>query len=285
MLRHVFIGAAAMFAVADAAQATLEISTTGRALISNVRVVGQPLTAVGPVAPVSGRTSPGYTLNNSLASFATSVGLGNNGGITATLSFDTGAIATAASANGTTPANTTSGNASADVNALAINLFTSAGGPPTSILSLTADRVQSLTSGNRSGGITSLGGQSVFDNLALSINGMSVFTTASNVQVAPNFVVYNVNGLRVTLNQQFASNFDNTRVLITNAIGISFTNYLLEGRSLSGTITVGQSVAEFVGAASDPIPEPAAWAQLLAGFTLAGSAARRQRHVRGHIRA
>lgn len=285
MFRHVFIGAAAMFAAADAAQATLEISTTGRALISNVRVVGQPLTAVGPVAPVSGRTSPGYTLANSLASFATSVGLGNNGVITAALALNSGALSTAASANGTIPANTTSGSASADLNNLDIGLTTSLLGVSTSILSLTADRVQSLTSGNRSGGITSLSGQSVFDNLALNIGGIPVFTTASNVQVAPNFVVYNLNGLRVTLNQQFASNFDNTRVLITNAIGISFANYLLDGRSLSGTITVGQSVAEFVGAASDPIPEPAAWAQLLAGFALAGSAARRQRHVRGHIRA
>lgn len=282
MFRHVFIGAAAVIGLAQAAQATLEISTTGRALISNVRVVGQPATIVGPVAPISGRTSPGYTLTNSLANFATNVGLGNNGGITATLSLNSGAIATAASANGTTPANTTSGNASADVNALAINLFTSNGGPTTSILSLTADRVQSFTSGTRAQ-VTTITGQSIFDNLALSINGTSVFTTASNAQVAPNFVAYSQNGLRVTLNQQFASQFDNTRVLITNAIGISFTNYLLDGRTISGTITAGQSLAEFVGAGTDPVPEPTAWLQMLAGFALAGSIARRQRPH--HIRA
>jgi hypothetical protein len=280
MLKHVLLSAAASFALASAAQATLEISTTGRAFTSNVRVVGTSATIVGPVAPITGRTAPGYTLSNSLASFVTNVGLGNQQGVTATLSLGSGAIATAASANGTTPADTTNGSASADVNALAISLFTSTGGPPTSILNLTADRVQSLTSGNRTAQATILTGQSVFNNLALSINGNNVFSLASNAQVAANFVVYNQNGLRVILNQQFASDYDSTRVLITNAIGINFTNHLLDGRSLSGNIVVGQSLGEFVGAASDPVPEPATWVQLMAGFALAGSVARRRPRIR-----
>lgn len=280
MFRPILIAAAASVALASAAQATLEISTTGRAFISNVRVVGTSATIVGPVAPITGRTAPGYTLSNSLASFATSVGLGNQQGVTATLDLGSGAIATAASANGTTPADTTAGSASADMNALAISLFTSTGGPPNSILNLTADRVQSFTSGNRNAQGTIITGQSLFTNLAFSINGTSVFSLGSNAQVATNFVAYNQNGLRVTLNQQFGSNFDTSRVLITNAIGISLTNYLLDGRSLSGTITVGQSLAEFVGAAGDPVPEPAAWTQMLAGFALAGVAARRRPRIR-----
>lgn len=280
MFSHVRIAAAAAIGLASSAQATLEISTTGRALTSNVRVVGTTATVVGPVAPISGRTSPGYTLNNSLASFATSVALGNQQGITATLDLGSGAIATAASANGTTPANTTAGSASADLNALAISLFTSNGGPPTSILNLTADRVQSLTNGSKPGQVTTLTGQSIFDNLALSINGTSVFTLGNNAQVAANFVAYNQNGLRVTLNQQFGSSFDNTRVLITNAVGVSFTNYLLDGRSLSGTVTIGQTLAEFVDTVGDPVPEPATWAQMLAGFALAGTAARHRRRAR-----
>jgi len=248
--------------------------------VSNVRVVGQPLTLIGPVAPVSGRTSPSYSLNNSAASLAATVGLGSNGGVTATLDLGSSGIATAASANGTTPIDTSSGSASATLNNLAINLLTSSGGPTTSILSLTAGQVQSVTTVDKLGGTTSLVGGSLFSNLALSVSGSSVFSLGSNAQVAPNFVAFNQNGLKVTLNQQFASDFDSTRVLITNAIGISFSNYLLDGRSLSGTITVGQSLAEFMDSSGDPVPEPTRWAQMLTGFGFAGAAARRRRALR-----
>lgn len=276
MFRQVIIGAAAAFGLAGAAQATLEISTTARGLLSNVRVVGQPATVIGPVAPVTGRTSPGYALNNSAASLAAMVGLGNQNGVTARLTLGSGAIATAASANGTNPADTTTGSASAQVNDLEIGLATTFLGVSTPVLSLSADRVQSLTSGSKVGQITTLAGQSIFSGLNLALLGLPVLVLGSNAQVAPNFVAYDVGGLKVTLNQQFASNFDNTRVLITNAVGISFTNYLLDGRSLSGTVTIGQSLAEFVGNAGDPVPEPASWAQLIAGFALVGFVQRRQ---------
>ncbi len=280
MFRQIIIGAAAVIGLASPAEATVEISSTARGLVSNVRVVGQPLTLIGPVAPVSGRTSPGYSLSNSAASLAASVGLGTVSGVTATLGLNSGAIATAASANGTTPLDTTSGSASTTVNALDIGLVTSLLGVPTSILSLTAGQVQSVTTVDKLGGTTSLAGGSLFSSLALSVNGSSVFSLGSNAQVAPNFVAYNLGGLKVTLNQQLASNFDNTRVLITNAIGISFSNYLLDGRSLSGTITVGQSLAEFMDSSGDPVPEPASWAQMLTGFGFAGAAARRRRALR-----
>ena len=273
MFKHLIIGAA-LLGSAGAAQATVEIATTARGLFSNVRAVGQPLTVVGPLASVSGRTSPGYALSNSLASLATSVGLGTVAGVTATLGLNSGAIATAADANGTTPANTTSGSASATVNNLDIGLVTTLLGIPTTVLSLTASQVQSVTSATLSGGLVSLTGQSSFTNLNLNVAGLPILSLGSNAQVAPNFVAYNLNGLTITLNQQSASLFDNTRVLITNAIGISFTNYLLDGRSLTGSITVGQSIAEFVGDA--PVPEPASWLQLLAGFGLTGLALRRR---------
>ena len=280
MYRQIIIGAAAVLGLASTAEATVEISTTARGLVSNVRVVGQPLTLIGPVAPIIGRTSPGYSLNNSDASLAASVGLGTVSGVTATLGLNSGAIATAASANGTTPLDTTSGSASATVNNLEIGLVTSLLGVPTSILSLTAGQVQSVSMVDKLGGTTFLAGGSLFSNLALSVNGSSVFSFGSNAQVAPNFVAFNQNGLKVTLNQQFASNFDNTRVLITNAIGISFTNYLLDGRSLSGSITVGQSLAELMDSSGDPVLEPASWAQMLAGLGFAGAAARHRRALR-----
>lgn len=280
MFRQIIIGTAALFGLASAAQATVEISTTARGLFSSVRVVGQSLTSVGPVAPVSGRTSPGYSLNNSAASLAASVGLGTVSGVTATLGLSSGAIASAASANGTTPLDTSSGSASATVNNLDIGLVTSLLGVPTSILSLTAGQVQSFTTVNKVGGVTTLSGQAILSNLNLSVLGAPILNLGSNAQVAPNFVAYDQGGLKVTLNQQFASNFDSTRVLITNAIGISFSNYLLDGRSLSGSITVGQSLAEFMDSSGDPVPEPASWAQMLAGFGLAGAAARRRRALR-----
>jgi hypothetical protein len=280
MFRQIIIGAAAVLGLASTAEATVEISTTARGLVSNVRVAGQPLTLIGPVAPISGRTSPGYSLNNSAASLAASVGLGTVSGVTATLGLNSGAMATAASANGTTPLDTSSGSASAVVNTLDIRLVTSLLGVPTSILSLTAGQVQSLTSVNKAGGFTTLSGQAILSSLNLSVRGTPFLTLGSNAQVAPNFVAYDLGDLKVTLNEQFASKFDNTRALITNAIGISFSNYLLDGRSLGGTITVGQSLAEFMDSSGDPVPEPASWAQMLTGFGFAGAAARRRRALR-----
>ena len=275
MFRQFIIGASAAIGLASTAQATVEISTTGRGLFSNVRVIGQPLTLVGPIANVSGRTAPGYSLNGGAPSLAASVGLGNNGGITATLGLNSGTIATTASANGTTPANTTSGSASAALDNLDIHLFTSSGGPTTSVLRLTAGQVQSLSSVSKAGAVLTQTGQSIFSTLNLGINGSTVFNLGSNAQVAANFVAYNQNGLKVTLNQQSASSYDNTRVLITNAIGISFTNYLLDGRSLTGNIIIGQSFSELVS--GDPVPEPTIWTQMIAGFALAGAASRRRR--------
>lgn len=275
--------AAAGLLSAGSAHATTEIATTARGLFSNVRVVGTSATLVGPLAQASGRTSPGYALNAALASSSNNVALGNTGGVSAALGLVTGAIATAASANGTTPANTTSGSASASVNDLAINLTTSLLGVPTSVLSLTAGQVQSLSSISTAGGIATINGSSQFSNLNLLVGGQSLFTLGSNQQVAPNFIAYSTDGLQVMLNQQFVSIFQNTRLIITNAIGISFTNYLLDGRRISGTVTVGQSAAEYVGNA--PVPEAATWAQMIAGFGLMGAAARRRRAARARAAA
>lgn len=275
MFRHLLIGAVAMFGLADAAIATVEIATTARGLFSNVRAVGQPLTVVGPIASVSGRTAPGYSLTGGVASLSAPVTLGTVSLVTAGLSLTNGVITTAASANGTTPADTSSGSASALVNNLGISLFTSVLGVQTPVLSLTAAQVQSQTSVNLVGQVATLAGQSSFTNLNLAVGGLPILSLGSNAQVAPNFVAYNQNGLTITLNQQSASLFDNTRVLITNAIGISFANYLLGGSTLNGTITVGQSIAEI--SADTPVPEPATWLQLLAGFVLVGTLARRQR--------
>jgi hypothetical protein len=184
MFRQIIIGTAAIFGLASTAEATVEISTTARGLFSSVRVVGQPFTSVGPIAPVSGRTAPGYSLNNSAASLAASVGLGTVSGVTATLGLTSGAIATATSANGTTPMDTTGGNASATVNNLDIGLVTSLLGVPTSILSLTAGQVQSFTTVNKVGGVTTLSGQAILSNLNLSVLGAPILNLGSNAQVA-----------------------------------------------------------------------------------------------------
>lgn len=267
--------AAACLLGAGSAHAAAEISTTARGLFSNVRVVGTTPTVIGPLAEATGRTSPGFALNAALASSSNGIALGNVGGVSAGLGLATGAIATSASANGTTPLNTSNGSAGATVNNLNIRLFTSTSGLPTTMLSLTAAQVGSLSNIGTAGGAVSLTGQSQFSNLDLAIAGLPILSLGSNAQVGSNFVAYDANGLQVVLNQQFFSVFQDTRLIITNAIGINFTNYLLDGRRLSGSVTVGQSVAEYMGNA--PVPEAATWAQMIAGFGLMGAAARRRR--------
>ncbi|MEI6485646.1 MAG: hypothetical protein WCO11_05200 [Sphingomonadales bacterium] len=256
------------------ARAANEIATTARGLFSNVRVAGAPATVVGPVNEVSGRTSPGYARSGGSPGFSQSVALGTVGGIGVSLNLNTGTIATAASANGTLPANTTLGSASASVDAVDLRLVS--GNGPTPLLRLTAGNIQSTATAQILGGVLSRIGQSQFTNLSLSIGGQTILSLGNAAQVAPNFLAYDAGGLQVVLNQQFFSDMSTTRMLINNAVGISFTNYLIDGRRLNGNLLIGQSMAEYVGSAA--VPEAATWAQLIAGFALTGSVARRQRH-------
>ncbi|WP_372914702.1 cistern family PEP-CTERM protein [Sandarakinorhabdus sp.] len=79
-------------------------------------------------------------------------------------------------------------------------------------------------------------------------------------------------------NQQFALSFAN------NITSVIFNNFIIRYQSISGSrfgnsgIGLGTNDGGF-DPGGDPVPEPASWAMLIAGFGLIGAAARRQRAV------
>ena len=75
--------------------------------------------------------------------------------------------------------------------------------------------------------------------------------------------------------QQFALNFAN------NITSVVFNNFILRYQSITGVRAGNSGVGMGTndGGNFDPVPEPASWAMLIAGFGLIGAAARRQRAV------
>jgi hypothetical protein len=266
---------APLFFAASPTTAAVLIQSGAYGLSSTVKVINTVGVTVGPVAAVNGATSPGYNIDGTVASVAADVDLGVVSLVAAGLSIDTGLITTNATANGTTPLDTSSGSGFARVDNLGVNLFTRLFGITTNAIGLTADTITSQTSVVRVGNINTLTGQSVLSNLNLSVLSLLDLNLGVNAQVAANTVALDALGLKITLNEQSSFNDGNGfQSLITNALRLNFNNYLLGGRALTGDIIIGHSEASIL---VDPLPEPGVWLQLIAGFGATGMVVRTRR--------
>lgn len=279
--RVLVILAISTFGLVNPASAAVTIISGAHGLYSDVKVLNTVGVTVGPLAHVSGTTSPGYDNNGSVASVNSAVDLGVVSLVSAGLTLGTGVITTNATANGTNPNDSSSGSGYSDVDNLAVSLFTRVLGVTTTTLGLTADTITSQTSVVRIGEINTLVGSSVFSNLSLTVLGAPTLSLGANAQVGANFVAYDLLGLKVTLNeQQSFSNGSSFQSLITNALHINFNNFLLGGRTVTGDVIVGQSRASIDFSLVDAVPEPAIWLQLITGFGLAGMVVRKRRGLR-----
>lgn len=272
-----------IFWQASSASALTTVSSGAFGVFSSVRVVSTLGIDVGPISSVSGSASPGFDVDSSVVSLGTEVDLGVLTLVRAGLGINTGVLASSASANGTLPGDTTAGAAQASVNDVDLGLFTSLFGVTTTTLGLTADTITSRSTVTRVGDTATLTGQSVFENLDLSLLGLLDFSLGANAEVVPNFVAFDLLGLTITLNEQsITGNGLTERGIITNAFHLVFDNYILGGRALTGDLIIGQSRASIsidpsVGGA---VPEPGVWLQMIAGFGLVGLAVRRRRSPR-----
>jgi len=282
--RTIAIIAISTFALVNPASATVTVTSGAYGLFSDVKVLNTVGVTVGPVAHVSGTTSPGYDVNGSVASVDSAVDLGVVSLVSAGLNLSTGVITTNATANGTNPNDTSSGSGYSDVDNLGISLFTRQLGITTTTLGLLADTITSQTSVMRIGEINTLVGSSVFSNLNLTVLGVPTLSLGANAQVGANFVAYNQLGLKVTLNEQKAfSNGSSFQSLITNALHISFIDFLLDGRTVTGDVIIGQSRASIDFSPAEPVPEPAIWLQLITGFGLTGMVVRKRRSMQAVV--
>ena len=138
-------------------------------------------------------------------------------------------------------------SADAEVNGLALRL---AGVLP--LLTLSADTIVSAAAINGPcTGTPTASGSATITNAVLG--GPAGLGITVPVNPAPNFVLLNLLGIRVVLNEQILSGTGLTRTLTVNAIHVSVTNSVLAGLGvLSGDVVIAQSRASMT--CEPPLP-------------------------------
>ncbi len=224
-------------------------------------VINASSAAFGESVSISSAPPLGLTLNIGSGPLPTAAGTAPapyNTTQTAASAFVTGILTTgvltsaaASSVDGLPGARTV--NASSTVNSLAIAIL--------GVLGLTADTVFSSADISGSPGALLPVAATTITNLRLA--GASIPT----VSIAPNTVILNAAGVRVTLNEQVltGAGTDN-QILLVNAINVGLTNaaqpivgdVLGRANLLNGNIVIGQSRASLSAVADPkPVPEPA----------------------------
>ncbi len=264
-------------AIPSSAFATTTISTSAFTVFTDLRAVTSEGLTVGPVANVVGTTSPGYDLSNT-GGITVSRLLGPAGAAIAGYDLLTTGT-TGATANGTTPFDTSFGSGNAIASNVTFDVLSAAAGMQAIFtIGLRADSIASQTSVTRIGDVATLTGTSTFSDLALAYPSPFTLNLGANAQVDPNFVVYDADGLRIILNEQtLTGNGTTSQSLVINALRIVFSDFILGDRAVTGDVIFAQSRATIDFMPSAVIPEPAVWLQLIAGFGLTGLIIRRRR--------
>jgi hypothetical protein len=229
-------------AVSPASAAVTSVTSSSTVLDVALTALGIPVN-VGPVLPAAGSDPPApYDVTNSLASFSTSLG---------PISLTTGLLTDTASGDrGTGMASATS-----TINNLDISWD--------SIFSLTSTLISSTSSVN---GTPSASGSTTLADLTIKVLGSSVTIP---VNPTPNDVIFSLDGLTITLNQQIPDLSESTGIT-TNAIAIDFNKFPFGTNLVNGSVDVAQSFASIV------VPETSTWAMLLLGFAALGYAGYRK---------
>lgn len=268
---------ALLAASAVPASAATVISSSAHGVDVNLRVAGVVRADVGPIGSVSGSAGPAYAQSNTVATVNQSATLLALPLVNVRERLSTGVINTSASS--AFPAVAT-GAASASVNGLGLGLDLRVAGIPTTLLSIGARTIGSSTTIDATTGLSAVG-QTVIEGLTLSgtaLAGLSI-DLAAFANPAANSVLVNALGLKIVFNEQIRTGDGMSSLdLTTNAIRVSFDNFLLSGALLTGDVVIAQSragVSGFVpGVVPGAVPEPAAWAMMIAGFGLVGAAMR-----------
>lgn len=261
----------ALTAIPASAAVTM-VSSSARGVYVDLSIGTIVGATIGPIAAVSGTAPAPYDLNATVLSLDQSLDLGT--GITGLLSqtLSTGVITS--DAESPFPVDD-SGRGYSNIEDLSLGLATQLLFlPPVNVLALGLSSITSETVFNG----TSLVGNSELLGLTLTALILPIDIDGSLfVNPDPNTVLIDLLGLRVVLNEQiYTSNtvgITTTESLVTTALRITYSDFLIGGRLLNGDIYLAQSEASFTSV----VPEPATWGMLIAGFGIVGMAARRRR--------
>lgn len=246
------------FAASSALQAAAVAgSSNAYGLDVNIGILSLVTLDAGPFANVSGTAPVAYNVPGSLASISASDPLLAN--------ITTGVVTTSAISNVDGLAGPRQSTAQAVVDGLNLSIL----GTLSNVLSVEATTITSSSgvSGDVSAPVTS--SNSVIENLAVSVLGGTI-TIPAEAYTTPNFVLVNLAGISVILNETITSNTATSASVTTNAIHISLNNVVGLSGLVTGDIIVGHSFA------SQAIPEPAA---ITLGFASLGLLLFRKRRM------
>lgn len=277
----VFCAMTLPFAVPGPAHAAMVIDSSAYALSSTLKAANAVLVQVGPLAAAGGSAAPAYSSNAGLATINQNLNLTGFGLLSVHEKLHTGVVHSSASSP--FPVSPT-GTASAMINDLDVGLTTQAlFAPLLTVLNVSADTIMSTSSVSAVGGLSAFGSSTIegldIGSLSLALGGLFI-DSSLYVNPGANTVLVDLLGLRIVLNEQVHTGNGTTDIgIATNALRLTFDDFLLGGKLVSGDVIVGHSQASISGYTAPPaaVPEPASWAMLIAGFGLIGGAMRVRR--------
>lgn len=266
-MRRFVTGVAAAYLAISGSPAFAQAASSAYAVGVNQTVTApgaaNVIVSVGPLAQTSGSTPPSYNQSASVLSANQTTTLNTSGVVAPVVvneNLSTGLLSS--NSQGTS----TGAQATSNVQNGAVTI-----GSPNlpALFNLMTTTIDSMSTANAGGvsGTSSITGAS----LTGSIFGATTFASSLFASAAPNTVLWNLLGLKITLNEQLLSG---TTGITTNAIHINFNNFAVGTGLKNGDIILGNSQASFSPAA---VPEPATWAMMLLGFGGIGLAMRRSK--------
>lgn len=277
---YAFCATLALVTAMPAAAAPV-VSSSAYGISADLSVAGVVGAHVGPLSASSGSAGADYAVHNSVATVNENLTLLANPLLSAHQTLHAGVLTSdAQGAAGANPA----ADASASIAHFSTALTSQALFVPVlTLLGLSADTIRSTSAVGSAGGLDATG-SSTLAGLSLDGLGIAGLSIDGSLFVNPNAntVLVDILGLRIVLNEQIRTGDGLSALGIeTNALHISFDNFLLGTNLLNGDVIAGHSQASITGyePAAPAVPEPASWALMIAGFGLIGTALRR-RHRR-----
>jgi hypothetical protein len=271
------VSAAALCAVFGSNAAIAATSLSSEATAASVHIAAANVVQANvAVAKASGSTPAAYNNSSSLASVNQTFKLVDGVLIDAYQSLKADVVTSQAFSNYPSTISATGTTLIADAQS---KLYTTLLGIDTLSFGITADAIGSTTTVGANGSGLFGTGSATFSNLALSgslFNTLSI-DTGLFFNPGPNTVVLSLLGLSLVLNEQTQTgNGIDALAMQTNAVHLSFKDYLFDGKLLNGDVILGQSKAAITGYLP-AVPEPGTWAMMIAGFALVGSTMRRRK--------